>query len=145
MVTSATEEEGTVDRPSRGARVMAVVRRLRVASGIVLLLVLSLKDPYQYGLMLFKTSFSTELHDVAEQRYRRLNKTLPPKGVYGFRTVGPLKLGKNYELEGDGESIARYVLAQFLLAPRVIDLGRSPIMIIRDDVDPVRVWPREGL
>ena len=123
---------------------MAVVRRLRVASGVLLLLVFSFKEPCRYAWTLSHASFSRDVHDLAEVRYRPLVETLAPRGVYGFRTVGPLGVGKHHELEGGGESIARYVLAQFLLAPRVLDLGRSASPVIRDDLDPVRVRPLEG-
>ena len=123
---------------------MSALKGLRVASGVGLLLLFSLKEPCQFASKVYNASFPKDIHDLAEGRYRRLNEALPPKGVYGFRTIGPLKVGKNHELEGDGESIARYVLAQFLLAPRVIDLGRSRSPVIRDDLDPVRVRPLEG-
>jgi hypothetical protein len=144
IVTPAQENVGPGDRPDRGLSVMSAVRGLRVASGVILLLILSFMGPCRFVWTLFNSSFPRDLHDLAGERYRQLDETLPREGIYGFRTIGPLKVGKNHELEGDGESIARYVIAQYVLAPRVLDLGRSASLVIRDDLNPVRVRPREG-
>ena len=141
-------DEPVANGPGEGfagrSRWVTWARRLRVASGIALLLVLSYRGPCRHAMALFTGSFPKGPFGLVEARYRRLVGTLPPRGVFGFRTVGPLKVGKNHELEGDSESIARYVFAQYLLAPRVLDLGPSRGPVIRDDLEPVRVSPGEG-
>jgi hypothetical protein len=76
---------------------------------------------------------------VSEIRFRRVIAMLPPRGVVGYRPSSPLHVGKNHELVGDNRAIVRYVIAQYLLAPRVLDLGRSRPLVICDDLESVQV------
>ena len=142
---------GGADRPgdgrARGESLWARARRPRVAAGIVLVLVFALREPCRSALMIVGLLRSGppggDPIDLAERRFRRVKETLPPRGVFGYRGPGPLAIGRNHELEGDDRSITQYVIAQYVLAPRVLDLGPSSSPVIRDDLDPVRVTPRE--
>jgi hypothetical protein len=120
-----------------------LTRRLRVGAGIVLVLVFALHAPCQQALKLAAAGFTMDPVVVAEKRYKRVMQTLPMQGVYGYRASGPLKIGKNFELEGLSGPIGQYVIAQYILAPRVLDLGPTRPVVIRDDLDPPRVMPRE--
>jgi hypothetical protein len=118
-------------------------RRLRVAAGIALVLAFALWADCLEALTVVASLGSgpsrTDPVTLSEMRFRRVIATLPPRGVVGYRSRSPLRVGKNHELEGDSGAIVRYVIAQYLLAPRVLDLDRSRPLVIRDDLEPVRV------
>jgi hypothetical protein len=135
--------ETSAGGPGEGLGRGSWARRLRVGAGIVLVLVFALRTPCQEALLVPFGSFDKDPVSLAERRFLRLAETLPPRGVFGYRASGQLKLGRNHELEGDDRSIAGYVLAQYFLAPRVLDLGPTRPLVIRDDLDPIRVMPRE--
>jgi hypothetical protein len=137
--------------PARASLWAATARRLRVAAGIVLVLAFALRAGCLEALTVARSlgSGPSETDPVAftEKRFRRVIDSLPPRGVVGYRPSGPLQVGKNHELEGDDRAIARYVIAQYVLAPRVLvldlDLDRSRPLVIRDDLEPVRVMTDE--
>ena len=81
---------------SRGTR----ARRFRIGTGIVLILGFALYAPCRQAIKLASASFTKDPAVLAERRYRRVIETLPPRGVYGYRAIGPLKIGRNYELDG---------------------------------------------
>jgi hypothetical protein len=124
-----------------------LARRLRVAAGIVLVLAFALRADCLEALTVAASLGSgpsrTDPVTLSEIRFRRVIATLPPHGVVGYRPRSPLRVGKNQELEGDSGAIVRYVIAQYLLAPRVLDFGRSRPLVIRDDLEPVRVMTPE--
>jgi hypothetical protein len=132
---------------TRSWRTTAPARRLRVAAGIVLVLAFALRADCLEALavtaLLGSGPSGTDPVRLSELRFRRVSATLPPRGVVGYRPRSPLHVGKNHELEGDSQAIVRYVIAQYLLAPRVLDLGRSRPLVIRDDLDPVQVMSPE--
>jgi hypothetical protein len=127
-------------------------RRLRVASAITLVLGFALAlqvrtAPAVIQGLLQPTPVAVDPVALAGARLREVEQALPPRGVFGYRGAGPLAIGRNHELEvnpGDNATIFRYVIAQYVLAPRVLDLGRTAPLVVRDDLDPVRVLPREG-
>src|SRR4051794_8157510 len=88
-------------------------RRFRVAAGIGLVLAFSLRTSFLSGFMvaglLRAVPSGNDPIRRSERRFRPVEAILPPRGVFGYRASGPLKVGKNHELEGDGGSIARYV------------------------------------
>ena len=135
------------DGTDRGSRKPSWAKRLRVASGIVLVVAFALRDPGRSALMMAGLMQSgrpdADPVRLAERRFRRVVETLPPRGVFGYRARGSLKIGRNHELEGDDRSITAYVIAQYVLAPRVLDLGPAPRLVIRDDLEPARVTARE--
>jgi hypothetical protein len=139
----ADEADRTGNRRSRRPPWVLRARRFRVAAGIVLVLALALRSFYLSlltvgGWLCFGPTDNDPVR-LIERRLRGVEERLPPRGVVGYRASGPLKVGSNHELEGDDRSIARYVVAQYVLAPRILDFDRACPHVIRDDLDPVRV------
>jgi hypothetical protein len=121
--------------------------RIRVALGILLILGFVIQGLWLSALMmpaLIRAAVAgKDPFARGEMRLRVILKSLPARGVYGYQASGPLKIGKNQEVEGDNRSISRYVLAQYTLAPRILDLGPGRPIVIHDDSDPVRVTSGE--
>jgi hypothetical protein len=125
-------------------------RRLRVAAAIVLVLGFALGSQFRTAkvvdALMQPAPFRADPIDLAEARLEPVEKALSPRGVVGYRGSGPLRIGKSHELEvnpGDNATIFRYVVAQYVLAPRVLDLDQQGPLVIRDDREPVWVMPRE--
>ena len=118
--------------------------RIRIALGaglLVLVTALSLVRtvPPIVGLIGSGQIGRNSMITLAEARFRSVKGSLPPLGVYGYRAPGPLTIDRDYEIEGDDVSILHYVLAQYVLAPRVLDLDRARPPAIRDDLEPAGV------
>src|SRR4051794_15833626 len=109
--------------------------QVRVALGLILIPSLALLATIRTALLMAGLigagAIDTDSAVLAERRFRRVKDKLPPRGVYGFRALGPLRVGKNHEVEGDDRSITQYVLAQYALAPRILDLFAAHPIVIR--------------
>lgn len=80
----------------------------------------------------------------SEVRFARLRARLPGRGVVGYRGVGPLRVGPNLELVGRDDAIARFVLAQYALAPLALDPNPEvdqPLVVFDGPGEPVLAGP----
>ena len=107
---------------------LALVRGAEVPAGLIRLALAAGRDPIT----------------VAEGRFRWVMEALPARGVYGFRALGPLTIDRDQEIEGDDRSSARDVSAQYVLAPRLLDVAATRGIVIREGSDGVRVTSGEG-
>lgn len=119
--------------------------RIRVALGLGLILLMALLEigrevPAADRRIRARLATGTETPITrAEARLRGALEALPPRGVCGYRASGRLAIGQDQELAGDDASILQYVTAQYVLAPRVLDIGGERPVVLREDPRGVRV------
>jgi hypothetical protein len=124
------------------------MNRLRVTLGLALILVFAARGfvliTWELRLAARGIGPETDMVTRAEARFRLVADRLPPRGVVGYRASGPLSIDRDYEIEGDDRSIGQFVLAQYALAPRVLDLNPGPPIVVHDGLDGIRVMAEQA-